>query len=346
MHDELEARIVQALRAEADSLRVTVTPEQIEARLSRSARLRWLAPALVMVSVVALMVTVAVGVGGLRGIVGSDASEQPQAADLQVWPDEPLPPPYDWAGVRQALHPRGLILEPPTEPEAARASVDLAHLLAAVERHLADDPGTAIVGVHLGLVTSENERGLELTRQLVYVVETTGHATGNCIELWSASGDGSILGACFYPNRAQPPLDDLACAVTQPDPPFVPPSPYPAVAPPLYESDWYGSEALWTMLDRDGEVWGASAINLGEKTFWWSTGWRGMRDDPSPALTVVGTQLDGPGTFTAGPATNAERDDFGEAMLVGLEVPTPGCWQIEATYGDAVLSYVVWIKDE
>ena len=36
----------------------------------------------------------------------------------------------------------------------------------------------------------------------------------------------------------------------------------------------------------------------------------------------------------------------GEAMLVGIEFPTAGCWQLTAEYRDAVLSYVVWIKDQ
>lgn len=70
-----------------------------------------------------------------------------------------------------------------------------------------------------------------------------------------------------------------------------------------------------------------------------------MRGEPEPAITVVGTRLDGPGTFTAGPGTNASAD-FGEAMLVGVEIPTAGCWQITASYRDAVLSYVVWITDD
>lgn len=141
---------------------------------------------------------------------------------------------------------------------------------------------------------------------------------------------------------------DTGCAVTRPDPAFVAPSPYPAEAPPLYESEWFGSEALWTMIDRDGQIWRGlpqGPDGFVQKTFWWSLDWRGMRDEPEPALTVVGTRLDGPGTFTAGPATNAARDDFGEAMLVGVEIPTAGCWQITAAYGDAILSYVVSVTD-
>lgn len=141
---------------------------------------------------------------------------------------------------------------------------------------------------------------------------------------------------------------DIGCSVTRPDPAFVAPSPYPAAAPPLYESEWFGSDALWTMINRDGEIWRfpQGPDHLFEKTFWWSLDWGGMRDEPVPALTVVGTRLDGPGTFTAGPATNAARDDFGEAMLVGVEIPSPGCWQITASYGDAILSYVVSVTDD
>lgn len=350
MHDELDVRIVRALRAEADSLSVTVTPEQIEERLARSSGMPWLAPAFVAVGVVALMLTVALGVAEPRGLIGSDPTEQPQASDLQVWPDEPLPPPYDWDGVREALRPRGLVLERPTASEAARAIVDRDELLAAAEQHLADEPRATIVGVHLGVVTRQQDgRGPQLTRELVYVVETTGHATGNCFDLWSATGEGSILGACFYPNRTQPPPDDEACAVTQPDPSFVPPPPYPS-SPPDGRSVWFGTSQLWTMLEPDGEVWEGSEespLSLMIKTFWWSSDWAGMREEQEPAITVVGTRLDGPGTFTTDHATNAAADSLGgEAMLVGIEFPTAGCWQLTAEYRDAVLSYVVWIQDE
>ena len=69
-----------------------------------------------------------------------------------------------------------------------------------------------------------------------------------------------------------------------------------------------------------------------------------MRDEPQPRISVVGTRLDAPGTLTSGPGTNASAD-FGEAMLVGVEIPSPGCWQITASYGDAVLSFVVLVTD-
>lgn len=138
-----------------------------------------------------------------------------------------------------------------------------------------------------------------------------------------------------------------ACAVTLPNPPFAAPSPYPS-SPPDDRYAWFGTPELWTMLDLDGEVWDAAntAFPVGVKLFWWSSNWAGMREDQEPALTVVATRLDGPGTVRSDHATNASADSLGgQAMLNGIEFPNPGCWQLTAQYGDAVLSYVVWITD-
>jgi len=32
-------------------------------------------------------------------------------------------------------------------------------------------------------------------------------------------------------------------------------------------------------------------------------------------------------------------------MLVGVGVPTTGCWEITANYKRATLSYIVWVGD-
>jgi hypothetical protein len=140
-----------------------------------------------------------------------------------------------------------------------------------------------------------------------------------------------------------------ACAVTRPIPIFVPPSPYLASPPAYYQSDWFGSAALWTMINHDGEIWKQSGLphnpeGLTQKTFWWSADWPAGAE-PEPAITVVGTRLDGPGSFTHSPGTNASAD-FGTAMLVGIDFPSPGCWQLTGRYRAAVLSYVVWITDD
>lgn len=131
-----------------------------------------------------------------------------------------------------------------------------------------------------------------------------------------------------------------ACAITRPTPLLTAPAPYPS-SPPRGGAAWYGTPQLWTMLELEGEVWNLPA--LGEKTWWWSADWQ-PADEPEPAIVVTGTRLDGPGTFTAGPGTNANSADLGGwAMLVGVEFPSAGCWQLTAEYRDAVLSYVVQV---
>jgi hypothetical protein len=140
-----------------------------------------------------------------------------------------------------------------------------------------------------------------------------------------------------------------ACAPTKPVPPFIPPAPNDPSPPAYYDSDWFGSAALWTMLNRTGEVWNQSglpheAAGLSQKTFWWSSLWSSEME-PNPAIHVFGERLDAPGSFEFGPGTNAAAD-FGSAMLVGVSFPAPGCWQVAGAYRGAGLSYVVWITTE
>jgi hypothetical protein len=139
-----------------------------------------------------------------------------------------------------------------------------------------------------------------------------------------------------------------ACPLTiPPRPGFVPPKPYPSQAPDLYQAVWYGTEALWTMVGPEGEVWEGLPKNRGmftQKTFWWSDGYS-WKDEPTPSITVTGRRLDGPGSFeAAAPGTNGFREDIGSFMLVGIEIPAAGCWELTARHGDAELSYVVLVK--
>ena len=142
---------------------------------------------------------------------------------------------------------------------------------------------------------------------------------------------------------------DAGCTPTRPASAFVPPSPYEPSPPAYYGSAWFGSAALWTMLSRDGEVWSQSGLphrpgGLFQKIFWWSADWSpGV--EPQPAISVIGRRLDGSGSFKFGPGTNAAAD-FGSAMLVGIEIPTPGCWELTGHYRGATLSFVVWIKNK
>ena len=128
-----------------------------------------------------------------------------------------------------------------------------------------------------------------------------------------------------------------SCPVTRPpDPPFRPPAPYPPT-PPGKNRFWYGTPALWLPLSLDGS-WN------GGKHFVWREGYSGSKET-RPALSVIGRRLDGEApSLNASRGTNAWHKSFGGwAMLIGVEVPTSGCWAITTRYGDHKVDIVVWV---
>jgi len=142
-----------------------------------------------------------------------------------------------------------------------------------------------------------------------------------------------------------PDVPPPSCRLTKPTPAFAAPPPAPRQPPASYHAAWFGTAALWTMLRRGGEVWAGlpqDADGFGQKTFWWSARWD-VNSELQPAISVTGRRLDEQGSFsTSGLGTNAGAD-FGVAMLIGVTVPTAGCWRLTGTYRGVTLSYVVWV---
>ena len=163
-----------------------------------------------------------------------------------------------------------------------------------------------------------------------------------------------LLGSCNTPPAsAEPPRSTPTAAVAttpspcpitrQPDVPFVPPAPYPAKQPPRYvDQFWYGTPELWTMLSTDG-IWNAlpqTATGYTNKVFWWREGYS-MDAEPTPQLTITARRLDAPApSVSEADATNASAD-FGQAMLIGIDLPTLGCWEVTGHYHGHDLSFVV-----
>ncbi|MGD2077410.1 MAG: c-type cytochrome [Chloroflexota bacterium] len=137
-----------------------------------------------------------------------------------------------------------------------------------------------------------------------------------------------------------------SCPVTQPPRlPFTPPDT--GTANELDEAYfWYGSNALWTQLPRDG-VWRDLPHNergYTQKIFFSRQGYDWI-EEPLPALTLSGRRLDGDGqTFEEPEATNGFHPDVGSFMLIGVDIPTEGCWEITGHYQGHELSFVVWVE--
>jgi hypothetical protein len=133
------------------------------------------------------------------------------------------------------------------------------------------------------------------------------------------------------------------CPITRPQsPPFAPPTLKPDLDPGEF---WHGSDGLWTAVRANG-TWSHLPFDsrgYTQKVFWWRKGYD-VSKEPMPKLTVTGKRLDDIAPpFVVSGATNAFAADIGSAMLVGVKIPTAGCWEITGRYGPEELSFVVWV---
>ena len=156
-------------------------------------------------------------------------------------------------------------------------------------------------------------------------------------------------GGAHEPKGAPGLAGQDGCPVTRPpNPPFIPPEPWPAQPPgqvsgPDTYQFWYGSPELWTALPKDGS-W--PQLGRGEKFWWWSERFD-VNEDDTPDLVVTARRLDGEAPeFSEDHATNGYHHTFHWAMLVVVELPTPGCWEVTGVYKEQALSIVVWVPEE
>jgi VWFA-related protein len=162
-----------------------------------------------------------------------------------------------------------------------------------------------------------------------------------------AGKKGTVLARSTYIVRTTrvERVTDSSCHVTRPDASFVPPSPYPGRTP-LENEVWFGTPALWTMLPASGTWRQLPVADAGyrQKVFLWYPGYDG-RAEQWPNATVTGRRADAEAEpIRAERATNAYRRDFGGwAMLVDIEIPSAGCWEITAAYNDASLEFTVQV---
>lgn len=163
----------------------------------------------------------------------------------------------------------------------------------------------------------------------------------------------SILAQSYTasPARAESRTDSgpsATCPVSRPsNPPFVPPSPYPAKMGP--DAFWFGTPKLWTVLPANGEWRGLRGYNptdlsYRQKLMWWREGFDWLAE-PRPQLNVTGRQLDASEPpLVASHANSGYREENTKSfMVVAVEIPTLGCWEITGEYKRDKLSYVVWV---
>lgn len=154
----------------------------------------------------------------------------------------------------------------------------------------------------------------------------------------------AVQSSSFDEQRPQPPA---SCPVTlAPAVPFTPPGEH--QMGPDDESFWLGTEKLWIGLPKSGEVWGwaprapGHEHDLTAKVFWGSVDFDYHKKEDY-SLKVTGRRLDGDAPpLVVDKVTNALFEPHA-AMLTGVIVPAPGCWEITGDYKGQKLSFVVWV---
>lgn len=111
---------------------------------------------------------------------------------------------------------------------------------------------------------------------------------------------------------------------------------------------WYGTDALWTRLGSAG-VWHIKN-NVDEhngyatKLVFWRKGFD-WREEAEPALIVTARRLDGDSPSVAVAHANAVFVTGNTpAMMTGIRIPSPGCWEVTGHYSGHTLSFTVSVE--
>ena len=144
---------------------------------------------------------------------------------------------------------------------------------------------------------------------------------------------------------AQAFTEDAQCPVTKsPDPPFIPPAPYPVAT----RDGWfyYGNPRLWTQVHTDWHGLPLWDIGYREKIAWWTQGLDQKSEGGQPALTITGRRLDGPSKplIADDHANTSHSADMGTFIMSAVNLPTAGCWEITGHYKGENLTFVVMVK--
>ena len=114
------------------------------------------------------------------------------------------------------------------------------------------------------------------------------------------------------------------------------------------ESAWVGSPELAALVPANAYWKGMGKdYNYRNKWWWWREGYS-AHEEPLPALVITAIRLDGStDPFRVDDATNAlslgPNDD--DLMLVGMEFPEAGCWEVIGSYGVEELRFVFEVGD-
>lgn len=103
---------------------------------------------------------------------------------------------------------------------------------------------------------------------------------------------------------------------------------------------WVGTPELAAQVPESGHWIGmGSDHQYGDKWWWWRQGYLAMAE-PEPEIEITATRLDGSAPAVHIPrGTNAYGKGWNR-ILVGMQFPSPGCWEVVANYHGHDLRFI------
>lgn len=109
---------------------------------------------------------------------------------------------------------------------------------------------------------------------------------------------------------------------------------------------WVGTSALAAQVPSDGH-WTAMGPkrDYRDKWWWWREGYT-AQDEPRPNIKVTAVRLDGPAPVFKEPFVTSAVGPGWDRMLVMMEFPTAGCWDVLVDYDGHELRFVFRVGGE
>ncbi len=107
---------------------------------------------------------------------------------------------------------------------------------------------------------------------------------------------------------------------------------------------WVGTSKLAARIPADGH-WIAMGPdhNYRDKWWWWREGYL-AKEETMPELTITATRLDGPAPPVFIPHATSAFGLGWDRMLVLMEFPTSGCWEVIGRYQGHELRFVFSVR--
>ena len=139
--------------------------------------------------------------------------------------------------------------------------------------------------------------------------------------------------------KTKPHVAPANCPVTRPyqSSRFASPSGYPGPSPGHF---YFGTDGIWTMLPVDGVLKGSAANGSTHAWLLWFRHGYTPWVEPTPKLKVDAKRVNGTAQkVVVSPAKFLPRN----IMIVGIDIPNSGCWQITGRFDEEELAFVVWV---